>query len=210
MDNLQPYRTQFDAVQSQFFNEIAEDFLAPLPEIVTERLRRIVEAASLGKSSLILDVGTGCGALIPHFLEKGIPEGNIVACDLSPRMLDLAKARFPGVRFLHASVLDVDPALAAQGRGFDAIFFNACFGNLEDQPLVLKTVASWLSPSGVIVVSHPGGAKFVEFLHGREPHIVPNLLPDAVELRRLCEFSDLKCEDFVDEESFYLARLTRS
>ena len=87
-------------LQGRYFNQRADMFLRPIPQSIQERTREIVKMAGVSARSKVLDVGSGVGVLIGHFLEMGVEEKNIVGCDLSEEMIARARARFPGVFFL--------------------------------------------------------------------------------------------------------------
>src|SRR5207245_15029 len=95
----------------------------------------IVAAAGLSAGSTVVDVGTGTGVLIKHFLEEGVCAQDITGCDLSGNMLEEARRRYPDVNFWQGDFVEFDgPSGSA-----DAVFFNACFGNILDQDRALQT-----------------------------------------------------------------------
>lgn len=185
----------------------------PLPEEVQQRLDRIAASVpDLGPESRIVDVGSGTGCLVGPLQRRGVRD--ILAVDLSPSMLASLEARHGqapplgndlAVRTWCGDVVDL-PDFALQGS--DAVFFNACFGNVADQRLALLRPALLLRPGGRIVLSHPLGCHFVEELHEQEPHIVLHALPDRSQLDALVQDLPLRVEEFVDEDDFFLAVLS--
>src|SRR5262249_9850186 len=103
--------------QRAYFDKLANGFTQPIPADVEARTARMVEAAALGAGSRVLDVGTGTGVLIAHFLRAGVKAENITGCDLSSNMLKQARDRYPDVTFWQGDFLDFPPE---QGP-FDAI-----------------------------------------------------------------------------------------
>lgn len=93
--------------QRQYFDQRADIFRAPVPSSIQDRTRKIVESAGLGPQTRVLDVGTGAGVLIAHFLEFGVEPGNIVGIDLSQEMLRTAKSRNPGVFFYQTDIAEL-------------------------------------------------------------------------------------------------------
>jgi riboflavin kinase len=133
-----------------------------------------------------LDIGTGTGVLLPYFKEEGgMEEGQVVGVDVSEGMLAVAKQRFPRAKFWEGDVLDFAEAWLKEGEEeggregglFDAVFFNACFGNLYDQEGALREVGRVVGREGRVVVSHPLGAAFVDELRRRSPSVVLRSLP---------------------------------
>jgi len=151
-----------------------------------------VRAANLSSNSRVLDIGTGTGVLLPFFKEEGgTEEGQVVGVDVSKGMLAVARARFPRAKFWEGDVLDFAEAWL-KGRGmeggkegegggegglFDAVFFNACFGNLWDQERALREVGRVVGREGRAIISHPLGAAFVNELKKRSPSVVLESLP---------------------------------
>lgn len=209
----QPERKPHDDEQQAYFNERVDLFLQPIPEVIQNRTRTIVQAAALGPHSTVLDVGTGTGVLIQYFLEEGVSENSIVGCDLSSGMLERAQMRYPGVCFWLGDCIDFSlekvANLPRHIAGFSAIFFNACFGNIFDQLQALEIARNVLYPGGRIVIGHPMGARFVAALHKGEPEIVPHLLPDKEQIENFCEALHLVPGRFVDESELYIAVLQK-
>lgn len=206
--------------QRQYFDERVEIFRAPVPAAIQDRTRKIVESAGLQPDSRVLDVGTGLGVLVAHFLEFGVKPGNIVGLDLSQEMLRGAKSRFPDVFFYQSDIANLNMPLPAEfpeglarlddhAKCFDVVFFNACFGNMWNQQEALMAAVHLLDIGGQIVISHPMGARFVESLHQNEPHIVPHRLPDKKQLETLCLESKLAIASADIRDEFYLVILRK-
>ena len=193
-------------MQQEYFRSHVGIFLQPIPDEILARTKKIAESADLNASSQVLDVATGTGALVVHFLELGVKPENITGVDLTDAMLNQARERFPQVNFINADILDADTAIGKPNQ-FDAAFFNACFGNLYDQKLALKKTQKQLRSGGCIIISHPLGKRFVKALHDADPEIVPFLLPEKEQLLQWASELNLKLADFVDEPDFYLAKL---
>lgn len=190
-------------LQRSYFDLKINIFKLPIPEDVQARTHRIIEASAVSSGCRVLDVGTGIGVLVAHFLAAGVTPADIVGCDLSERMLAEARQRYPGVTFWQGDFLDF-PSSAGP---FDAVFFNACFGNFYDQDSVITKAVSLLDGGGRIVISHPMGARFVAQLNAHEPEIVPHLLPGHERLSKWCKQHDLTLSHWVDERDLYIARL---
>jgi SAM-dependent methyltransferase len=211
-------RRQHNVLQSKYFDELADYFLEQnIPQAVQQRQRQIVQASKVGSPSCVLDVGTGVGVLIEHFLKMGVLQQNIVGCDLSAKMLVKARERYPGVYFYCGDILDLGAGFSARRTAdwpvsvpnFDAVFFNGCFGNIWDQRQAIDVSVALLAQGGRIVISHPLGRQFVASLHKNEPEIVPHPLPNREQLEAFADDFDLCLELFQDEPNFYLAVLKK-
>lgn len=207
-------RAKHNRKQIDYFDQRAELWLQPIPDDIQERTASIVASAQVDASSLVLDVGTGVGVLIGHFLDCGVSARNIVGCDLSERMLELAATKSLAVFFWLGDVMDFFlarsvPDFPAHIQGFTHIFFNACFANMLDRQSVLRHSKEMLLPGGKIVVSH-AVPQIVSSLHESEPEIVPHLLPTQEEVLDWSGAHCLSVVHFQSTASLYLAIFERS
>ncbi len=191
--------------QTDYFNTNHDFFRGPIPQDVVERTKKIILAAGLDATSRVLDVGTGMGVLIPHLQTVGVKAVNIVGCDLSQNMLAEARRRYAGVSFWQG-----DFAMLPTDYGqFDAVFFNACFGNLFNPQEAVANAAARLKTGGKIVISHPMGNRFVRQLKESDPKLVLFLLPAKFELTEWSERLNLNLCLFLDEDELYIASLQK-
>ena len=106
----------------------------------------------------ILDVGTGAGVLIPYFETLGAAQGNVTGVDVSPGMLEVARRRYPEATFWEGDVVDfptsVPPGASGSGKDglFDAVVFNAVFGNLFDQQAAVEAVGTLAARGARVVI----------------------------------------------------------
>ena len=115
--------------------------------------------------------------------QQGVAPEAILGIDVSPRMLEHARNRFPRVIFAEEDFLDLE-FLERHGRGsFDAVVLNACFANIGHDPRAIVEQACELcrssgssreEPGGVVVVSHPHGSAFCRGLSDAAPIRLPN------------------------------------
>lgn len=204
-------RRPYLEVQKRYFDQRVDFFCQPVPDSIKTRTSEIVESANLDQRAKVLDVGTGVGVLIAHFLKQNVRAENIVGCDLSEQMLTNARKRFEKVFFWRGDIVDLAYPLPGDFPchlgSFDVVFFNACFGNMWDQGESLKAARRLTENKGRIVISHPLGAGFVGSLHESEPDIVPHLLPGRqsyLDWSNELGFSILR---FEERPGFYLAIL---
>lgn len=189
--------------QRRYFDANYDVFRQAIPDDIAERTRLIVAKSGIAASSRVLDVGTGMGVLIEYFLEQGISEQNVVGCDLSSKMLNEARRRYGQVTFWQGDVLELPADLGK----FDAVFFNACFGNIFDQKQVVSKMRDVVRTNGKIIISHPLGNAFVEKLKAQDPKLVLQRLPERADLEIWCRDLELELVEFTDEPEFYLAIL---
>jgi ubiquinone/menaquinone biosynthesis C-methylase UbiE len=195
MDEAQ--RTRLNDRQRETFDNLYDRFLVPLPQDVLERMAHIVAAASIQKSETVLDVGTGTGALIPD-IQRYSPR-EVIACDLSGKMLEQVARRYPDVTCYQGDIRDLQLADVS----VDVVFMNGMFGNIVDKAGTLKNIARMLRPGGRAIISHPEGRAYVARLARTEPFpITP--LPSLDDARALFGAVGMTVTQYTDEEKLLL------
>jgi SAM-dependent methyltransferase len=113
-------------------------FLALLPDVSGRR---------------VLDLGCGAGQLAFHLAKAGAAE--VVAVDVSERMLAVARAEWGHPRVTHrlAAMERVDVPAAR----FDLVVSSLAFHYVADYAGLVRRIAGWLTPGGLLVFSmeHP-------------------------------------------------------
>jgi demethylmenaquinone methyltransferase / 2-methoxy-6-polyprenyl-1,4-benzoquinol methylase len=116
--------------------------------------RRAADLAAVGPGDRVLDVACGTGDLALELAGRVGPGGEVVGCDFSERMLELARAKAETaaaaapVRFEWANALELpyaDGAFAAATVGFGA-------RNFADLEQGLRQMARVVAPGGRVVV----------------------------------------------------------
>ena len=188
---------RFNRLQRQRFDELHRRFLEPLPPDVIERMERIVAAPRIQPGEVVLDVGTGTGALVP--LIRRCRPGRVIACDLSARMLEQVARLHPDVERHQVDVRD----LKLRDSSIDVVFMNGMFGNIADKQGAIRNVGRMLRSGGRVVISHPEGRAFVAGITRTDPFpITP--LPSAEQARALLGASELTVRDYIDEEKLLI------
>ena len=142
--------------REQLFDQWAKDYDRSVQETdgfpfagYEEILNSIVRESAVRAGDRILDLGVGTGALAGRFVELGC---EVWGLDFSERMLERARARFPGARFLKADLLDAWPGelpdrFAAVVSGYVLHEFGT-----PDKLKVVKHALERLSPGAQLVV----------------------------------------------------------
>ncbi|WP_438292574.1 class I SAM-dependent DNA methyltransferase [Streptomyces sp. HUAS TT7] len=103
--HLHTTRTFYDTIATEYaerFRTVLED--RPLDRAILGAFAELVLAAGGGP---VADLGSGPGRVTAHLHGLGLAVHGI---DLSPRMVEMARADHPGVRFEVGSLTDVDAA----------------------------------------------------------------------------------------------------
>jgi SAM-dependent methyltransferase len=113
----------------------------------TARLCAVVDAHKRSPGNALLDVACGTGAHIACLPERFAAEG----CDLDAGMIEIARARNPGIAFHLADMTDFD-----LGRRFDVVacLFSAVAyaATLERLRAAVAAMARHVLPGGVVIV----------------------------------------------------------
>lgn len=110
--------------------------------------------SAIGEGQTVLDLGSGGG--IDCFLaaKKVGPSGHVIGVDMTPEMLDRARANaekggFTNVEFRHGQI----EALPVEDNSVDVVISNCVINLSPDKPQVFREVARVLKPGGQIFVS---------------------------------------------------------
>jgi len=189
--------------QGRYFDRAVAIFDRDQPPHILERLEKIVSEAGIEEGQTVLDVGAGVGALMPFI--RAHSAGLVIACDLSGKMLARLKQKYPEVVTVQKDIRDLD----LPDGSVDAIFMNAVFSNILDKPGTLANCSRMLRVGGRLIISHPEGRSFVEWLRKVIPFPL-DPLPTHGELRKLPGTLPMGISRFMDREGLYLAVIIRN
>lgn len=110
--------------------------------------RRAAQLARVHPGDPVLDVCTGTGGLAALLRQKVGRGGRVVGLDLTEAMLEVARARVPGVTFQVGDAC----RLPFPDRSFAAATVAFGLRNVEDRPLALREMFRVVRPGGRAVV----------------------------------------------------------
>jgi trans-aconitate methyltransferase len=161
--------------------------------------KKVLSRLNLDGNEFVLDAGCGTGRLTADLLEA-LPDGRVVAVDLSQNMLRFAHEHLAefGAR---VSLVACDLLDLPFGQVFDAIVSTAAFHWVLDHDQLFRNLHQALIPGGLLEAQCGGGlniaalrerantlmatAKFAPFFVGfREPWLFQDAEAGAVTLRR--------------------------
>ena len=138
--------------------------------------RELIEKLGLSGNESVLDIGCGDGKVSAE-LARRVPRGEVVGCDSSPQMIEMARAVFPPADNPTLSFQLMDARALVFEERFDIAFSNATLHWVKDQRAVLRGVARGLRPGGRLLFQMGGRG------NGEEIFAVANLMTAAPEWR---------------------------
>lgn len=133
--------SMFDAVADRY--DLMNDVLS-LGQ--TRRWRRVVaDAVDAQPGEKVLDLAAGTGTSSAPFALAG---ADVIAGDISEGMLEVGRARNPGIRFMYADALD----LPFDDGEFDVVTISFGFRNVNDPERALAQMRRVLKPGGRLVI----------------------------------------------------------
>lgn len=133
------------------FDEFAEEYASRF-ENVSGYIDQLTHFCNQIKSDkpAILELACGPGN-VTRFLKDRFPESRIVALDLAPKMIEIARSQLPAVDF---RVMDVRAISEIQDQ-FDAVMCSFClpFLSKADAAQLIGDCANFLVSGGVLYIS---------------------------------------------------------
>lgn len=138
----------------------------------------ILDNAGICAGIDVLDVACGTGVLFPDYLERGV--ASLIAIDISPEMVRLARGKYPQV-----TVLCGDAERTEFERCFDAVVIYNAFPHFPEPARLIERLSKWVKPGGRLTVAHGmSREKLVQHHAGSASRVSIDLL-EAHELAKL-------------------------
>ena len=143
-------------------------------------IERILDNAGVAAGQRVLDIGCGTGVMIPHYLARGAAE--VVGVDISPKMLEAARRKFPmpTVSFLHA-----DAEIHAFAPEYDVCVVYNAFPHFPNPEALVQNLAGALRPGGTLTIAHGSSRAEIDRRHMEAAGEVSRHLPSDDGLRAL-------------------------
>jgi SAM-dependent methyltransferase len=124
-----------------------------------------INQAAIPGGGVVLDIGCGSGRALRPLRQAVGPAGSVIALDLTPEML--AVARPASIAARAALVLADARSLPLADASADAIFAAGLVDHLPDTEAGLRELARVTRKGGLLVLFHPSGRAALAARHGR-------------------------------------------
>lgn len=181
-----------------YFDSIALNWDAFQPE-KKEIIRSLIDEISIQKGDLVLDLACGTGTitgLLHEFSNQAV-----YGLDLSPKMIEIAKAKYQGQDWAYFE--DGDFLSWDSKRRFDVIVLYNAYPHFQDPRLLSGCFSRHLRKGGRFAILHSLGRKELDLHHARLPEQVSRSLSSPKEEARHFE-KDFKIFLQKEGEHFYL------
>ncbi|WP_424215031.1 class I SAM-dependent methyltransferase [Streptomyces sp. BI20] len=153
----------------------------------------------------VLDAGCGTGRALAALRAAVGPEGLVVGADLTPEMLDAARA---AGRDAEAALLLADVARLPLADGtLDAVFASGLIAHLAEPAANLRELARVVAPGGRLCLFHPIGRAALAARQGRR--LTPEDLRDERNLGPLLAAGGWRMTSYSDVDERFLVLADR-
>jgi ubiquinone/menaquinone biosynthesis C-methylase UbiE len=192
-----------DQAITDYFDRCAEKrLMTDFTDEERARLDAFLALWAIQSGERVLEPGCGSGRLTEALARAVGPQGEVHACDLSEKMLDLARARrLPKqARFVRQSVLE----LQRPDCWFDVVVCLNVFPHFAEPERTLRRFARALRPDGRLWVNHfQGRARLNRFHREAGPEVSRHALPGARDMKRLMNGAGFRVVHFIDSDERY-------
>lgn len=119
--------------------------------------RRVVGMLRLRPGDTVLDVACGTGLSLPLLRQAVGPAGRVIGVEVSPEMIERARARVAGADWDNVTLIESSMEDAGLAARFDAVLFNYTHDVLQS-PRALERIFSFCKPGARIAIAgikHP-------------------------------------------------------
>lgn len=162
----------------------------------------LIRRLPINEGDDILDVGCGTGVITP--LLHGLSKERVVAIDLSPKMIEVARSKDPEGKdeYFCQDIYSFEPK-----SNFDGAVFYNCYPHFMDVEGLKVKLASILKNDGFFAIVHNNGRGELFACHERHMHISRNMLPVLKEADQYMDYFDIELAE--ESDDYYLLIMRR-
>lgn len=203
---LQVTNQQVNTEKARFFDAQAQaDWAAP--DYTPKERAKIAEVfhslpSLVGQT--VLEPGCGTGRLTRILADRVGPQGRVLAMDISPQMVQMARAKVGGLSNVHLRCASMESCALPWGD-VDLVFCHQVFPHFDDQEHAAEIISRCLRPGGRLVILHLISSRKINDLHRKAgTAVAQDMLPEAEEIRRILDRVGLTIEQLNDADDRYV------
>ncbi len=142
------------AWQAGIWDRISQTYLREIDSRFAPVVEQVIRRAALEPGHMVLDIGTGTGAVALQAAPLVGPAGQVTGADISSEMLDLARQR--AARLSHTNLNFQEgsaEAIQAEDASFDAVLICLSLMYVVDRAAAARECARVLRPGGRFVAA---------------------------------------------------------
>lgn len=163
-----------------------------------QAITEVFEMIDLHEGSLVLDVGTGNGVLLPIIESYAGPRGKIFAVDAAPGMIERAiqkHGHYGNITFMVGSVETVE----LPEKQVDVILCFAVFPHIDDKAAALRRFSKILKPGGALYIFHMSDTRSLNEFHGSlDAPVKGDHMPERDELETMLLEASFTLDQYID------------
>jgi len=188
-----------------FFDQLAESWEdQSFPPQTRKRIVELVNTFGIQKGAWVLDVAAGTGILHPYLLRAVGESGRVFAFDFSYKMLQQAKDKPFGANLdgfkARAMAIPLPVELC------DTIVCFAAFPHFADQLKALREMTRVAKKGTPLIIAHLMSREELLEHHGNHSPVAGDTVPEAADMRRMCQSAGLTDPQITDKPGLYLAK----
>ena len=191
--------------KKEFFDQLADSWEdQSFPPETRKKVAQLAVTFGIQKGARVLDVATGTGILHPYLLRAVGEYGCVFAFDFSYKMLQQTKKKALGANLycFQASAM----AIPLPAGLCDTIVCFAAFPHFADQFKALQEMARVAKKGAPIFIVHLMSRDELLKHHGNHSPVAGDTVPQAADMRRMCQSAGLTDPQITDIPGLYLAR----
>lgn len=142
------------AWQIEVWNRISQTYVSEIDRRFRPVTGSVIDRAALLVGESVLDLGTGTGAVAEQAAVAVGPSGRVIALDISPEMLAIARQRFTGLELGNATVREGRAeSIPVDDDTIDCVLASLSMMYVIDRATAAREIARTLKPGGRFLAS---------------------------------------------------------
>lgn len=140
--------------QTGIWDRISDVYLREIDRRFVPVIAAVVRRASFGPSQRVMDLGTGTGSVALHCAPMLLPDGHVLAVDVSSEMLAVARRRAAAAASGNVTFCaGRGEALPAEDHAFDRVVASLSLMYVIDRAAAAHEIARVLRPGGRLIAA---------------------------------------------------------